>query len=110
MIVPVFMLGRPGSGKSTAAHHLTEVAWDQGLSARRMGDYAILYRMFKSDTNQRFRPTYPYDGFDVIDSRVLDEALEVLRQQVNERVARVGKDDPQLLIVEFSRASYRHAL
>lgn len=110
MLGIVFALGRPGSGKSTAAHHLTEVAWEKGLSAIRMGDYKILHQMFLKDTRcQQFRPTQ-YGGFDVTDFSVLNLALRQLKAEVEQRIERVRRYDDQLIIIEFARDNYCQAL
>ncbi|HEY7350201.1 MAG TPA: hypothetical protein VH599_17920 [Ktedonobacterales bacterium] len=111
MLGIVFALGRPGSGKSTAAHRLAEVAWEKGLSAIRIGDYQILYQMFLKDTRrQRFTPTEKYEGFDVTDFSVLNEALQRLKGEVEQRIKRLRRLDDQLIIIEFARDNYCQAL
>lgn len=111
MVVLVFALGRPGSGKSTAARHLVELAEQQNVFAERIGDYKILYRMYKDDlAHKQFRPTAPYDGFDVIDFSVLDEALDELKRTIEDKVALGEKQGVQIIIVEFARSHYRAAL
>lgn len=109
MLVIVFALGRPGSGKSTGAHHLTEIAWKKGLSAIRIGDYDILHQWFQQDTQHRFKPAR-YGGFDVVDFSVLDDALLELKREVERRIERVRAYDDQLIIIEFARNKYCEAL
>lgn len=109
MLVIVFALGRPGSGKSTGAHHLTEIAWKKRLSAIRIGDYDILHQWFQEDTQHRFKPA-GYGGFDVVDFSVLDDALRELKREVERRIERVQAYDDQLIIIEFARNNYCKAL
>lgn len=118
MIIKVFALGRPGSGKSVAAHRLAEAAWNKGIPAMRLGDYEILQKEalqedalcrdgVLSAEQRRFYLT-EHNGFGVYDFSVLDRALLKLRDQVNERAER-AKDDKQLVVLEFARSSYRDA-
>jgi hypothetical protein len=111
MLVIVFMLGRPGSGKSTGAHHLTEVAWEHGLSAIRIGDYRILQRWFKQDRQHKRFTSAAHGGFDVTDFSVLDEALQALKREIEQRIRRIttGHED-QVIIIEFARNNYCEAL
>lgn len=109
MAVKLFILGRPGSGKSTAAYYIAGVVWRKGWSVSRFKDYDILYEMFKADTEgKKFRPTTSYGGFDVIDFSVLDTALEELSRRFEERISSARKND--LIIIEFARNDYSKAL
>jgi hypothetical protein len=120
MLIKVFALGRPGSGKSIAAHRLAESAWNEDLLAIRLGDYEILQREAWQEehsgagalTNRqrRYRLT-PHGGFDVLDFTVLDEALLKLKQKIDDRdkLARLANNDLQLVILEFARNNYKHA-
>ncbi len=109
MAAKVFILGRPGSGKSTAAYYIAGVVWRKGWSVSRFKDYDILYRMFKADIEgKKFRPTTRYDGFDVIDFSVLDAALKELNRRFEERISSARKND--LIIIEFARDDYSKAL
>ena len=108
MSVNLFILGRPGSGKSTAARQISKLAQEHGWLAIDMDDYNILFRMFKADSGQqRFRPTLD-DGFDVIDSSVLNEALTELAGRV--RKLRRPLENERLVIIEFAPSDYRAAL
>src|SRR5438094_6435413 len=82
----VFVLGRPGSGKTTAVRRLIELAKERDWIITRIKDYNILYSMFQAESNlqyKRFRPT-AHEGFDVIDMSVFDTALEKLEKIVKE--------------------------
>src|SRR5215471_15205714 len=108
MSVKLFILGRPGSGKSTAARHVSKVAHDNGWFAAHIDDYKILYSKFKTDVeHQRFRPT-EQDGFDVIDSSVLDESLNEMAERVRKMTRHLEKE--RLIIIEFARGDHRKAL
>src|SRR5947208_3252305 len=82
MAVKLFLLGRPGSGKSTAARYIELLAADRKWSVVSLNDYTFLQEMFRADTqHQQFRPTGSpeSDAFDVIDFSVLDRALEKIK-------------------------------
>jgi adenylate kinase family enzyme len=109
--VKVFVLGRPGSGKTTAVRHLVELAKERDWNITRIKDYDILYSMFRSESDpeyKRFRPT-AHGGFDVIDLSVFDTALEKLEKIVEEEERRNSHKD-ELIIIEFARNDYRDAL
>ncbi len=108
MAVKVFILGRPGSGKSTTSYHIAGLAWEKGWSVIRIRDYEILWRMYQADTeHKQFYPAQ-YNGFDVLDFSVLDTALK----EVEKRAQRYMpfEDTPELIIIEFARDDYGEAL
>ena len=103
----VFLLGRPGSGKSTFVRMLLLAAQTHALHTVRLKDYEILYEMFLNDTQQqRFRRA-AYGAFDVLDFTVLDEVLLQLREQA---LAHLASPREQLVIIEFARDNYETAL
>ncbi len=105
MNVVVFVLGRPGSGKSTAARYINQLVTQQGCTTRHINDYDILKNMFLEDTDhKRFRPT-GNNGFDAIDLSVLDIALHEVEQKVEACLPSLD-----LVTIEFARDDYRHAL
>lgn len=118
MLIKVFVLGRPGSGKSVAAHRLAEAAWNKGIPAMRLGDYEILqreawqeeelYRVGAFSAEQRRFYLAEHNGFGVHDFSVLDRSLLQLRDQLDEREA-LATHDRQLVVLEFARNDYRHA-
>ena len=108
MAVKLFILGFPGSGKSTAFRYVNHYLTQQqnGWSAVRINDYDILKEMFRADSeHKQFRPT-EHGGFDVIDISVFDDALQVAREKVEELMS-IASD--QLVVIEFSRNDYRKA-
>lgn len=100
----VFVLGRPGSGKSTAARHMNYLFRQSGWRVRHINDYEILREMFLADKQHiQFRAT-EHNGFDAIDLTVMDSAL----REVEERAKRLSGVDA--VTIEFARNDYRKAL
>lgn len=108
MLVKLFVLGRPGSGKTTAFHRIQERAEETGWSVSRIRDYEILHNMFMNDTEQKKFRAIDHNGFDVTDFSVLNDALLEVERLVKLRMLTTkGK---KLLIVEFARDDYKMAL
>ncbi len=107
----VFVLGRPGSGKSTAARRIAKLAQHEGLSVIRISDYEILYEMYNKEMHQpksglkQFSPA-EYNGFNVVDFSVLDTALKVVERKAQEQIS-FGKN--AFILIEFARDDYRKA-
>lgn len=114
MSIKLFILGRPGSGKSTAYRHIKEFIKDRyiGWTTSRFSDYDILYAMFKLEklglngNKQKQFSAREYDGFDVKEFKVLDISLKQLEKRVRENVS----DKEELIIIEFARQDYCKAL
>lgn len=112
MPIKLFILGRPGSGKSAAGRYIAMLAQDKGLPAVRVNDYNILLEMFQAEVRQekfkKFLPT-PYfeGGFDIIDFSVLDRALADVKRQAE---GYVYSEKYNLIIIEFARADYSKAM
>jgi uridine kinase len=107
MLVKVFVLGRPGSGKTTAIHHLTEIAHQRNYAALCMDDYSILQQMSHENTYRACFRSTEHSGFDVLDPSVYDTALKILEQQVLD-VATTELNG--IVTIEFARNDYWHAL
>lgn len=107
MLVKVFFLGRPGSGKTTAMYHLLTLARQRNYSALSIDDYNILHHMSQQDSQHtQFRST-TYGGFDVLDPAVFDLALDELEQQVQKMTA---LEDNGIITIEFARNDYAQTL
>jgi len=105
MTTKVFVLGRPGSGKSTAARYLKQMVQETGRQHQHFNDYDILRAMFLADIHhEKFQPT-EHNGFNATDLSVLDDALIELEQQV-----RLTSTTADLVTIEFARDDYRQAL
>jgi len=141
MSAKLFILGLPGSGKSTIARHVIGYIGEQKSDCHivRINDYDILYTMYKADTEGKFRST-ERDGFDVLDSAIIDSALKRAEQEANkadgfdvldlavfdialksaeheasEKEQTTHNDaqatfKPMLILIEFARDDYSHAL
>jgi shikimate kinase len=112
--VKLFILGRPGSGKSTAYRQIKNSLEEHfpDWSIVRYHDYQILQSMFLYEKSfcsfrkdKQFRET-EYGGFDVLDFTVLDKALKNLEKQVRYRYSPL-KDE--LIVIEFARDDYKYA-
>ncbi len=105
MRVKVFVLGRPGSGKSTAARQVNCLFRQNGCLARHINDYEILREMFLEDIQHlKFQPT-EHNGFDAIDLTVMDIALQKVQEKVQECLSSVD-----VVTIEFARNDYHEAL
>src|SRR5713226_5721426 len=107
MVAKVFVLVRPGSGKTTAVRRIIELTERRGYSVNRNKDYDILYEMFLADTKREAFYPADFGGFIVHDFSVLDVALEKLENKVQ---AEIASTEQELFIVEFARDDYREAL
>src|ERR1700722_14008904 len=107
MLVKLFILGRPGSGKSYAARYFELDVRIRGGSSYRVNDYKHLRQQFIFDRNHiRFEPIGE-EGFNVRDPSVLNEALaEVIKEAKTCCEAQMY----DLAIIEFARPVYGDAL
>jgi len=109
MPVTVFLLGRPGSGKSTAFRAIVERIEQkrENWSHVHIKDYAILYEMFLADNEGKKFCSTEYDGFDVLDFTILDEASMELQKLIQQSMT--SENNRKLLITEFARSDYNKA-
>ncbi len=111
MVLKIFIFGRPGCGKSLAAHVISDIVQRQGWHVERFNDYEFLQNMFREEQKEkcrdkqpaRFRPT-DYEGFDILDFTVLDLALDDLKQRIENYLPTQQSRD--VLIIEFARDDY----
>ncbi len=107
MFVKLLVLGRPGSGKTTASQYIKKRAEENGWLVNRSRDYNFLHDMFTHDVEQRrFRPV-EHGGFEIVDFSVLDEALLHLKKQIMLHTFFTTRKE--ILIVEFARDDYGRA-
>jgi adenylate kinase family enzyme len=120
MVVKIFILGRPGSGKSTIARLLKAVAQSSGWDTRHMYDYKHLHDMFQQEIDDNlpeeersFRQKGPQacQGFDVREGKfkVLDTVLKQMAEEVREEEQSQSGAN-KLLLIEFARKEYTRAL
>ncbi|HTI14084.1 MAG TPA: AAA family ATPase [Dictyobacter sp.] len=105
MTTTIFIIGTPGSGKSTAARYIRQRLQQYGRLTRHVNDYTILYAMFLEDIHHRhFQPT-SNNGFDAIDLSVLDIALHEVEKEVERQHGEVD-----ICTIEFARDDYQQAI
>src|SRR5690348_12583531 len=106
MAIKVFLLGRPGSGKSTAARYIYLLSRKHDWSTLHINDYPFLFALFEADIHhQQFQPS-SYGGFDVTDFSVLYTVLKSVEHEAEHYQAH----DKQFLLLEFARNDYHQAL
>ncbi len=103
----IFMLGRPGCGKSELYRRLAPRLKEEGLAQEfvRVDDFPKLWNIFVNDRKyKRCRPTED-GGYKVIDPKVWDDILK----EVNRDIKKLDKEG-RMIFIEFSRSSYIHSL
>lgn len=126
MAVIVFLLGRPGSGKSQIARCIKgaepAIAVGEGEKCLLVGwkvvhitDYKHLLLMFREEEEQSLDPeercfeSSEYGGFNVTNlgfSRaVLEKALEQVNAEILQEIE--SEQEQKLILVEFARSDYR---
>lgn len=107
MVLKLFVLGLPGSGKSTVARYITKYLESRNWKGTRINDYVILEKMFYTDTEGKlFRPT-DYGGFDILDLNAFDTALQRLEQAINQHLSSTKQEE--IVLIEFARNDYQVA-
>jgi shikimate kinase len=109
MLVKLFVLGLPGSGKSTVARYIEMLARDGGWFPSRFNDYYILLEMFRADNEGKRFSSTEYGGFDIHEHIVFDEGLKELEKVVLKRDTTYDEKN-ELIIIEFARDDYGRAL
>lgn len=104
MPIKLFLLGRPGCGKSSATRHIIKHLQNKRRSIKRFKDFDILKEMSSEEQyKQDFKATL-YDGFDVVNEYVFDEALKELETRLHRYISKAGVN--KIIIVEFARNDY----
>ena len=107
MAVKVFLLGRPGSGKTTAFHVIKTLADKEGWYTKYFREYEILYEMYKFDTQDKFKCA-DHGGFEVRDFSVLEISAKHLEDKVNDYLSTASKDE--IVCIELARDDYKKAM
>ncbi len=110
MAAKLFLLGRPGSGKSTVRRYIAKIAQHEFWSPYSIADYNILHCICSADrSHTQIRPT-EFGGFEVLDFSILDTALHIIQYKARKALDRHELDLPRLAIIEFARSDYVQAL
>ena len=101
----VFLLGRPGCGKSFVYENLMKRLREKEKIEKvvRLDDFPVLKELLDKDTEFK-RHVRKEGGFEVTDFTIVDEVLRV----INGRLPSVKKEN-DLVFVEFARDSYLRA-
>jgi len=107
MTMKLFLLGLPGSGKSTFVRYIQEYVkkWDWPTS--HFGDYPFLQEMFRNDIEGKYFKPADHGGFDMLDLTVLDIVLKDLGQSVDEYTPTT--ELKEIVLIEFARNDYHQA-
>ncbi|MCD6413187.1 MAG: hypothetical protein J7L54_03475 [Elusimicrobia bacterium] len=102
----IFLLGRPGCGKSFVYETITRTLIDSGKikKVKRLDDFPILKELLDADTEFK-RHVRKEGGFEVTDWTIVDDVLKT----INDRLPEIRKDN-DLVFVEFARDKYIRAL
>jgi adenylate kinase family enzyme len=102
----IFLLGRPGSGKSAVYRMLSERLHSEGVvsDAMRIDDFPVLKELLAHDTEFK-RHHLKEGGFVVTNFTILDDVLKEINRKLK-GLAQPGR----IIFVEFARARYANAL
>lgn len=103
----VFLLGRPGSGKSAVFRSITDKLKAEGIADEflRIDDFPKLLELNAADTEHKRHKPMPDGGFLILDDSLWDDVLK----EVNKDALKL-KDSGKMVFLEFARDSYEHAL
>lgn len=107
MAVKLFILGLPGSGKSTIARKIEKRLKGMGLQCTRICDFVILKQMFQDDGEHKQFKAAAKGGFDVLDITVFDTALRRLELTTKKFI--LNTEPERIILIEFSRNDYEKA-
>jgi len=102
----IFLIGRPGCGKSAVFRIIEQELRAKGFRGElvRIDDFPLLQHIFDTDVeHKRHRPA-PGSGVKVTDDTVWDDLIKGLNKQALEM-----QSPDRLLFIEFSRGNYVRA-
>jgi thymidylate kinase len=107
MALKLFILGLPGSGKSSVARYTASYLEDKYWKSIHFSDHVILQSMSHTDTEGKLFRSTDHGGFDILDLNAFDTALQVLEQVVNQHIS--SSKQEEIVLIEFSRNDYQRA-
>ena len=112
MVVKLFVLGHPGSGKSSICQYIVTYVNQQykNWSAEHLSDYGILYEMYQADTGHKRFHRASRNSFIVQDHSVYNVALMELEKKVGDKADTSNILGDKFISIEFARDSYYEAL
>ncbi|MFN3966774.1 MAG: hypothetical protein ACK4JE_03645 [Endomicrobiia bacterium] len=99
----IFLLGRPGCGKSVVYKIFEEKLKKFGIECQRVDDFLTLKEILSEDKEFK-RHILKNGGFEVTDWSVVDEALQRLNILIKER-----RSENKIIFIEFARNNYTNA-
>lgn len=114
MTVKLFLLGRPGCGKSRTAKYVETLIRNNGWDwiTSNFKDYDILHEMAENDSFHEEILLHEDGSFDVKKASKLDEAIHALESRVNENFPNIDvhqSGNNQFIIIELARGNYDDA-
>jgi adenylate kinase family enzyme len=102
----IFLLGRPGCGKSAVYNKLVKYLKEEKLADDfpRVDDFPKLWKLFQEDVEQKRSRRTEDGGYKVTDDTVWDDLLKELNNDIK-NMTKEGR----VIFVEFSRDSYKRA-
>ena len=112
MIQPIFILGRPGSGKSTVSAYLTHWAHEQGWHSKTLAGFPFLQQLSRHPAyTSWFTPHDHYGGFLVTNDQAYSHVDEQMAYQASLLLrAHEQREKPLLLTIELSQGTYEDSL
>ena len=109
MAIKVFLLGRPGSGKTTAFYNIEKIARKKKKKVIRLREYSILREMAHQDCyKDKFRLLDSCEGFDILDFSIFDESARYLEKQIQSYLSPSKGYD--FIFIELARDDYSKAM
>lgn len=116
MIVKLFILGLPGSGKSAIARYINSYVRNKRIQGRkkhwftkRFNDYSILNAMANDENEREYFQPAESGGFDVIDFIAFDIALKRLEAVITNYISSKKTNKSEIIVIEFARNDYQRA-
>jgi thymidylate kinase len=107
MALKLFILGLPGSGKSTIVRSITAYLKNRSWRSIPFSDHVILREMFLFESEHKHFKPADHGGFDVLDVTVFDIALQRLEQMVHQIFLPTKQEE--IVLIEFARNDYQRA-